>query len=415
MLRPATACSAGLAMDLSDRLATIRIIRDATVKLVAMERAQIKHRASWADYGPIYYYMLDLSPESLLHVRLHGQLFGAGEMGSLLDGFARITPENFRNGYGYGHALEGLPSEYYVAEPPIPLAYHRLADPTEPKRLIPLGCDIDGRWVTPDTARYQNYIANLYRIGFFEWANALERKITVMEFGAGYGAFGYYLMKLFPGKIRYVVVDLPMMLLFPGCFLAANLPGLRAWIYDAENPQPVDIEDGNDLYLVPNHRFELVRDLPYVDLAINTISMPEMESTQAESYLDYLKAKLIGPFLYHNYEQPRAVAAVPSTIDRVSKRLRCLPDPALFERYTRETGDALLMHDLFAFSPSIAQFKPEMEREVYLRMNNLVYIRTTLGSSDYQISKWPIAAESAPAPPARPALLARLARLARRI
>ncbi|MEO0607751.1 MAG: putative sugar O-methyltransferase, partial [Pseudomonadota bacterium] len=119
----------------------------------------------------------------------------------------------------------------------------------------------------------------------------------VVEIGAGYGGLSAAVQKA--TNVRYTIIDLPETLLYSTCFLAEQFPDKRIYVY-----QPGDdasAQDGFDIVLLPNYRSEF---LATCDVAINTVSFPEMRRADLDGYIDLLSDRLRpGGFLMSvNYE-----------------------------------------------------------------------------------------------------------------
>jgi hypothetical protein len=145
-------------------------------------------------------------------------------------------------------------------------------------------------------------------------ADAMERHAAgtrVVEIGAGYGAMAYALLTLRPDVEHYAVVDLPIVNVLQGYFLAKALGAEQVSLFG---------EPPARLAVVPNHALDTVP--TPCDVVVNKDSMPEMPEAAMLDYLRWTKAECTGLFFSYNQEAqasfggerqnlvPDAVAAV---------------------------------------------------------------------------------------------------------
>ena len=154
-----------------------------------------------------------------------------------------------------------------------------------PTRGGEVGLIIDDAIVHPDTTITQGRINSLYNANILEIIDqSISRygKCRILEVGAGYGAFATALHSLYPGRLEYIIVELPNILWNAVCYLGAV---------------------GNPCLVGPNQKFpetfetalvanylvgEYRGDMGPVDLAINTMSFIEMSETQVCYYRDLM-------------------------------------------------------------------------------------------------------------------------------
>ncbi len=120
----------------------------------------------------------------------------------------------------------------------------------------------------------------------------------VCEIGGGLGAAAYYSARL--GVGRYTIVDLPVVGLLQGYFLARALGPARVRLYG----EPVD--GRADVWLVPPHQFS--RDTAVYDLLLNQDSLPEMHRDVGVAYLRRAAGRVRHAFLSVNQEARAAQA-----------------------------------------------------------------------------------------------------------
>lgn len=246
-------------------------------------------------------YVWGFGPENLAKLRLHTELFTGENLNALV--FSNCAdPDATAEGHGYKFAVEDLPKRYWISEPEIP-------------GVGRIGPVYKGHVINQDLCRYQGHIANFWRLGMFDHIEANE-KTTVLEIGAGYGAIGYHLLRMFPGKVRYIAVDLPLMLLFSGCYNAANAD-VRVGVMDPDA----------DVVLVPPQGLADL-DLRF-DFAINTLSLTEMTEAQQIAYLDIIRDRLGKWFYYQNFPNGQR------THELLPERFLLTPRIDFVEKYMR--------------------------------------------------------------------------------
>jgi putative sugar O-methyltransferase len=240
----------------------------------------------WQRFTNVASYLWDLSPDSLLRIRLHTEVFTGEFKTDLLGAMARIDGSNFARQSGYTYYTEDIPEEFWLSEP-------------EVAGIGQLGPNFEGRIINGEIARYQGYISNFYLAGMFDTGPGV-----VLEIGAGYGAIGHHLLRLARGRTTYVIVDLPLGLLTVGAYILTNMPDARIAAYDPATPQFWTDESLReyDVVLVPHYRLDTLQGVRRIDWAVNTISMAEMEPETINGYLDFLAARLQNGFFFQNYE-----------------------------------------------------------------------------------------------------------------
>jgi putative sugar O-methyltransferase len=160
----------------------------------------------------------------------------------------------------------------------------------ESSELGGFGFRIDGRLVNLDTLKYFEVLIALRLGGALDPLRARPES-RIVEIGGGWGGLAYQLKSVLPGA-RYVIVDLPEVLLFSATYLPTVLPD--ATISFAGELAPVDWDA--DFVFVPHHAIDAVRP-PGVDLAVNTVSFQEMTTEQVRAYVGHL-AEIDCPALY---------------------------------------------------------------------------------------------------------------------
>lgn len=225
----------------------------------------------WDKCAKAMSYVFRLPVEDLRSVRLHCDLF-----------LGENTPQQiFAHGVdvpGYQWLGEGIASQFWASEPEIACFGE------------PIGTRFADKRITRTTVLLQRYLCNLLRLGLRDGQH-------VVEIGAGYGGLAEAILKA--RHVRYTIIDLPETLIYSAAFLMEHFPEKSVYVYrpgDDENAS-----DGADLVLLPNYRADL---LQRCDVAVNTVSFPEMSREALCGYLSLLRARLTpeGFLMSVNYE-----------------------------------------------------------------------------------------------------------------
>ncbi len=184
---------------------------------------------------------------------------------------AHVVPE-------YLDHISNVPLEYIVRTP---------------RMFGEIGLDMDGVLVNPDVVLCQSRINGMYCSGILDKiARDIERqgRARVLEIGAGYGALAYALRQIFGPRLEYVVVDLTSSLYYAALYLSVLAGGTGCNLLGPGDAAPERFQ-----YLfVPNYMLDKVfRSLGRIDVAINTMSFPEMSAPQIFYYGNCIK-QLIG-------------------------------------------------------------------------------------------------------------------------
>lgn len=192
------------------------------------------------------------------------------------------------------------------------------------------GFDVDGDLVNLDTLKYYESILALGVAGELPNRNADH---TVLEIGGGWGGLAYQYRTLFPGA-RYVIIDLPQVLLFAGTYLRATFPGAK-FVAGIEN---VLSAEEYDFALLPHFAVEELAKMPRFDLAMNTVSFQEMTSAQVRAYVHSLASNGC-PVLYsHNRRVSPNNREVGSVAEIIGERYRVEEIELLDRDYTDLSG-----------------------------------------------------------------------------
>ncbi len=174
-----------------------------------------------------------------------------------------------------------LPAKMHVSPPP---------------RFGEVGWNVGGKIVNHDTCAYQERIALLYDCGAIGRLQAIAKAggtPRILEIGAGFGGLAYHLQKLVP-QAHVALVDIPESLVFSAVYLSLAEPR-KKHVYLAEATPDRDLDSELPGYtFVPNFMFDrLVEVDRSFDIAINTLSMSEMEPAQVAYYSSRIQ-QLIG-------------------------------------------------------------------------------------------------------------------------
>ena len=197
--------------------------------------------------------------------------------------------------------------------------------------------------MTPDLVRYQGYIRNLHQLGFIDSIESRmsDNRFVFLEIGAGYGCLPYQLLSRYKNKMTAVIIDLPIMLLFSGVYLLANIPNLNLFIYDPENPEKIPDPKDYDAVLLPNYRLDLMEKIKEIDLAFNSISFQEMSISQVRDYVSIIEDKLKGGFYYHgsmpvySYDDEKNID-VENVVSIIGDRFNLVPSKGFYLSKTLE-------------------------------------------------------------------------------
>jgi hypothetical protein len=147
-----------------------------------------------------------------------------------------------------------------------------------------------GRLITPESPDLVYGAARLRAVAD-AYLPPRDGPLRVVEIGGGYGGMAYWLLRMIDA--RYVIVDLPLVGVLQGYFLAQAL-GHEAVALHGEPPAQVTI--------VPDHALASVP-LPF-DVLANKDSLPEIPHAAAAGYLEW--AGRAGPGVFYSYNQESA-------------------------------------------------------------------------------------------------------------
>jgi hypothetical protein len=157
----------------------------------------------------------------------------------------------------------------------------------------PSGLAVEGRLITPDTPEQIYAAVRLDQAICLHLDQPSHRANfpQVVEIGGGYGGMCYWFLQRRPAVLPYTIVDLPIVNVIQGYFLASAL-GAERVSFHGEPPTQVNI--------VPNFALQEVES-PFAVL-VNKDSMPEMPHTTMVEYLQWGALNCDGLFYSYNQE-----------------------------------------------------------------------------------------------------------------
>jgi hypothetical protein len=244
----------------------------------------------WAGALKFFNYIINLSPENFLQIRLHTSAITGEFVFHYMHKYPFIDAEIFADEIGYKSVTEDIPENLWISEPDIP------------NIDIPLGMTYKNKVINKNIARYQSCISNLYYSGILNKIASQTKKEVILEIGGGYGGLAHHLGNILNKKSTYIILDFPEMLLYSGGFLIANNPDKNIYIYEKESFTSefikTDLLD-YDFVLIPNFALNDLFSLNNLFLTINMQSFQEMTKQQIEQYAKFGTEKLTG-YLYSN-------------------------------------------------------------------------------------------------------------------
>jgi len=248
-------------------------------------------------------------PRVLNHLRLWSQQFTGYRLLTMEPAQCRPFPRVEEIGPAADRRLSNLSSrpDRWVGR------YLRIASklPTDfrispPPQLGEIGWNCAGRTVSFDTYTYLERLAALHDCGMIERLRKIAnsgRTPFIVEIGGGFGGLSYYLSQLIP-QARIVIVDIPESLIFSSLYLSLLLPRSEHVCAKPDTDEALVPATPGSTF-VPNYLFDKVTGTHVeFDLAINTLSMSEMDEAQVEYYCHGLNQLLAadGVFFEQNHD-----------------------------------------------------------------------------------------------------------------
>jgi putative sugar O-methyltransferase len=158
---------------------------------------------------------------------------------------------------------------------------------SRPRQLGEIGWNVDGRTLSYDSYVYLERLAMMHECGVIDRLRqiaAAGRTPFIVEIGGGFGGLAYHLARIIP-QARIVIVDIPESLIFSSLYLSLLLPKRAHVLVSPEVAGQPFVPESAGCTFVPNYLFDrLIETGPKFDLAINTLSMSEMDAPQVEYY-----------------------------------------------------------------------------------------------------------------------------------
>ena len=278
----------------------------------------------WNDASKIFQYVMNLSAEDFELIRLHTSLITGDFIFSYWGMYPPIDPDSFARSIGYTAITEDIPENYHIGEP------------LYPKNTIPLGVNYNNKVINKNIARYQSCISNLYYMGVLAKLKEKKDKCSIIEIGGGYGGLAHHISQILNQKSTYIIVDIPIMLMFSGSYLMLNNPEKKVYIYNKETFTKKFIEKdifNYDYVLLPPYSINILESLDDVDLMINMQSFQEMSSLQVEEYVK-VGSKILSGYLYCNNidRHPNNESKNLDVTSIISKYFKLFPSPETYNK-----------------------------------------------------------------------------------
>ncbi|HEX8423404.1 MAG TPA: putative sugar O-methyltransferase, partial [Pyrinomonadaceae bacterium] len=125
----------------------------------------------------------------------------------------------------------------------------------------------------------------------------------IVEIGAGFGGTAHWLLKLRRDVGSYTIIDLPLINVLQGYFLAEAFGAERVSLYgeDGAGAGATSAAPPKLINVRPAHSLDTVGGAG-VDVLVNENSMPEMPPHIVEKYLAWAKERVTGIFYSYNHE-----------------------------------------------------------------------------------------------------------------
>jgi hypothetical protein len=161
-----------------------------------------------------------------------------------------------------------------------------------PRMFGEIGIEVGGVVVNPDTLMCQSRINGLLASGVVDKLQsdiARRGRARVLEVGPGYGALAYALKAIFKDQLEYIAVDIPSSLYYSALYLSGIFDGEGCHLLEPDQKVP----DQFNFLFVANYLVDEFADaLGPIDLAMNTMSFPEMSEGQVRFYAETFRRLL---------------------------------------------------------------------------------------------------------------------------
>lgn len=143
---------------------------------------------------------------------------------------------------------------------------------------------IDGRRYRPDFFRHLGTLLRLQK------ALGDQSPRTILELGAGTGNLARLFLGAWP-KVRYVIIDLPDMLVYSFMYLRLNFPDFSYHFVTGERPLGREEAAQFQFIFCPVSYQDAVLDLPF-DLFVNTASLGETRAETVRHWFDVVQKRV---------------------------------------------------------------------------------------------------------------------------
>ena len=170
------------------------------------------------------------------------------------------------------------------------------------------GYKIMGKWTSSDYLRSIHHAKKIITHAKLQNVS-LPEKLKILEIGSGTGIQALVFKQLFK-KSTYFLVDFPETLALAAVFLGIVCPEAKVLYYDEwkENTELLN-QDGYDFVFVPNYAMSQVPENT-IHLALNTVSMQEMNYHTIGMYFKELRRVLTGPSLFYQSNRNKMMDGV---------------------------------------------------------------------------------------------------------
>jgi hypothetical protein len=165
----------------------------------------------------------------------------------------------------------------------------------------PFGSMVNGRLITMETPELVYATTRLDRAVRVHLSQIEPDDLAIVEIGGGYGGMCYWYLRARPDLGRYTIVDLPIMNVLQGYFLARALGGLGVSFCGEPHAR---------VHILPNSALAEIPDP--VQVLVNKDSMPEMPYDAMIDYLEWGRSNCAGFFYSYNHEVGTKVRGSPA-------------------------------------------------------------------------------------------------------
>lgn len=170
------------------------------------------------------------------------------------------------------------------------------------------GYKIMGKWTSSDYLRSIHHARKVMTQATLQGIS-LPETLRVLEIGSGTGIQALVFKQLFK-KSTYFLVDFPETLALAAVFLGIVFPEAKVLYYDEwkENKELLK-QNGYDFVFVPNYAISQIPENT-IHLAINTVSMQEMNYNTIGTYFKELRRVFTGPSLFYQSNRNKMMDGV---------------------------------------------------------------------------------------------------------